>query len=136
MTKTEKIFQLNAPWDNPYQGPDKRVLFVCSAGILRSATAARIGSCNFGLNTRACGSQSYALIPISINLITWAHKIFFVNPYNYDVVKENFYDYLEVDELKNKSVVWNIEDEYNYMDPKLQEIIKCNLLQHYEHIRT
>jgi rhodanese-related sulfurtransferase len=27
---------------NPFQGTDKKVVFVCSMGILRSATAARI----------------------------------------------------------------------------------------------
>ena len=27
---------------NPYQGNDKKVVFICSMGILRSATAARI----------------------------------------------------------------------------------------------
>ncbi|HET8686145.1 MAG TPA: hypothetical protein VFM18_05700, partial [Methanosarcina sp.] len=84
-TKTESIFKLTAPYSNPYQGNDKRILFVCSAGILRSATAANLFA-KKGHNTRCCGSESYALIPFSENLKAWAHKIFFVNEYNYKSV--------------------------------------------------
>ena len=40
--------------NNPYQGKDKKVLFVCSMGILRSATAARIYANRF--NTRCAGT--------------------------------------------------------------------------------
>ena len=41
---------------NIYQGKDKRVLCVCSAGLLRSPTAANVLHKEFGYNTRACGS--------------------------------------------------------------------------------
>ena len=54
MTMTQMIFNSKSPYDNPYQGSDTKVLFVCSAGILRSATAARIYAKKY--NTRAAGS--------------------------------------------------------------------------------
>jgi predicted protein tyrosine phosphatase len=126
-TKNETIFLLDAPWDNPYQGDAKRVLFVCSAGILRSATAAHIANQIKGWNTRSCGSESYALIPASVNLLTWAQKIYFVNQYNYDVVIENFDGFLDIEKVKNKSVVWDIEDHFDYMSHTLVNNIKTLL---------
>ena len=36
MTMTEMIFNSKSPYDNPYQGTDSRVLFVCSAGEFTS----------------------------------------------------------------------------------------------------
>jgi len=81
-TLTELIFQSTSPWDNPYQGQDKRVVFVCSAGILRSATAARMYANKY--NTRAAGSEEYALIPLTNDLVLWANELVFVNKENYN----------------------------------------------------
>lgn len=128
MTYTEKIFELGCPFDNEYQGPAKRLLFVCSAGLLRSPTCADVGT-SLGFNTRACGShQEYALIPLSVNLIMWANKIIFVN-------EENEYRALEVFEpvgyaegIKAKSIVWDIEDTFNRGDPKLVKYARDKLL--------
>ena len=86
-TLSEKIRQLNdGVIDNPYQGEDKKVVFVCSAGILRSATAARIYAHKY--NTRSAGSEDYALIPVTERLLAWANEVVFVNEYNYQRVAE------------------------------------------------
>lgn len=128
-TKTEKIFETTAPYSNPLQGDYFRALFVCSAGLLRSATAATLGS-QYGLNTRNCGSAEYALIPLSANLICWADRIFFVNRENYLFSCIKFAYEAELHEMiKNKAVVWDIPDEYNYMQPELVEIIEKLLLE-------
>lgn len=87
-TLTEIIMKAGSPWDNPFQGEDKKVLFVCSAGILRSATGARIYAKKY--NTRACGSEDYALIPITPDLIAWADQIVFVNKENFSSVNRKF----------------------------------------------
>jgi len=122
-TKNEQIFELTAPYANEFQGVYHRALFVCSAGLLRSATGAYIGS-RMGQNTRACGSESYALIPLSVNLISWAETIYFVNEFNYHSGLETFFnDKKATFQLEEKSVVWDIEDVYNYRDPKLVQII-------------
>lgn len=124
MTLTDQIYELSSPYDNCYQGNFKRLLFVCSAGILRSPTGATVGA-QMGFNTRSCGSHSYALIPISVNLIHWAQKIFFVNEENYLASIDRFFGDMETTNmLKNKSVVLDIEDQFNYMDPVLVEIFK------------
>ena len=120
MTNTERIFQLNTPYDNPYQGSTKRLLFVCSAGLLRSPTGATVGA-KMGFNTRSCGSNyRYALVPISANLVYWANTIYFLNMDNYTDTLGNFYlEKAITTELNSKKVVLEIEDEFNYMDPKL-----------------
>lgn len=116
MTMTEMIFNSKSPYNNPYQGKDKKVLFVCSAGILRSATAARIYAKKY--NTRAAGSASYALIPVSHELLLWADEVVFVNRENFLATKINY----DLDEIKNRGTiitVLDIPDDYEHMRPEL-----------------
>ena len=133
ITKTEKIFDLKCPWDNEYQGRALRVLFVCSAGLLRSPTGAAWGIKTQGWNTRSCGSEEYALIPLSPDLIMWAKRIVFVNPANFDSAMARFkgtfvevyvawegYKTFDLSELiKSKAVVLDIPDNYDYGDAYL-----------------
>ena len=122
-TKTKEIFEASAPYNNQFQGCATRALFVCSAGMLRSATAAALGT-QFGLNTRSCGTEDYALVPLSANLILWADKIYFVHPLNYMHALDVFNVYPNLyDTIKKKAIVWEIEDEYDYMHPELVKII-------------
>ena len=62
---------------NPFQGESKRVLCVCSAGLLRSPTAAWVLSNDpFNFNTRAAGLDAgHALIVVDDVLIHWADEI-------------------------------------------------------------
>ena len=78
MTNTVKIFAASAPYNNQYQGNYTRLLFVCTVGMLRSPTAAEI-DVEFGYNTRSCGHDDVALIPLTANLIAWADHIIFVS---------------------------------------------------------
>lgn len=127
-TKTQQIFSVSAPYANSYQGNYHRALFVCSAGMLRSATAAVVGA-QLGMNTRSCGTESYALIPLSANLINWAETIYFVNDYNYLSAQQTFWGHTELAlMMESKSVVWNIADEYDYCEPALVQHIKDLLL--------
>lgn len=116
-TLTEIIMSTKSPWDNPYQGKDKKILFVCSAGILRSATAARIYASKY--NTRACGSEDYALIPLSADLIAWADQIVFVNKYNFQGAIHKFPGITE-----KSFKVLDIPDEYEHMHPELIKAFK------------
>lgn len=113
-TKTQQIFELSCPFDNPFQGKASRYLFVCSAGLLRAPTAAAVAT-SLGYNARSCGSSPYALVPISVNLIEWAHRIFFVNEENYLAALDTFVGMPEYEEmLLNKSTCWDIEDIHDY----------------------
>jgi predicted protein tyrosine phosphatase len=105
---------------NPFQGKDKKVLFVCSMGILRSATAARMYAHKH--NTRSAGTWGHALIHITPTLIAWANEIVFVNKENYRNAVEEFGE--EV--FKETPIkVLNIPDSHEHMAPELQaEFIK------------
>ena len=119
-TKNAEIFNTTAPYNNYNQGSDPRWLFVCSAGLLRSPTGAAL-AIRKGVNARSCGSAvDYALIPISANLIMWAHKIVFVSEENYHEALELFKDHQMLSHLiVVRSLVLDIPDVYNFNDPDL-----------------
>lgn len=119
VTLTEKIFQLSTPFNNPYQGAAKRLLFVCSAGLLRSPTGANYYGTR-GFNTRSCGSnQAYALVNLSVNLILWAHRIVFVNHENYTQAIQTFEPVDYHTEIKERAIILDIPDNFEYNNPML-----------------
>lgn len=117
-TITQKIFLQSAPYNNYYQGPEKRLLFVCSVGMLRSPTFADI-AIKLGYNARSCGSSKEALIPLSVNLILWADKIIFMNRENYFEAKETFEPVDWVSNIDEKKVILEIEDDFERNNPRL-----------------
>jgi predicted protein tyrosine phosphatase len=128
MSKTQEMFLRSNPYITDYQGSYIRAVFVCTAGMLRSPTAAAI-ACGMGWNTRSCGTDRNALIPLTEQLINWADKIYFVNSENYETAKLQFSPTIGVANwvlpaLEQKAVVWNIPDEYVYMDPELVKQIE------------
>jgi predicted protein tyrosine phosphatase len=118
-TMNHGIFNSTAPYDNPYQGNRTRILFVCSAGLLRSPTGAAVGI-QRGYNTRACGStQEYALVPLTANLINWARHIVFVNNENYKEAIRTFKDSGYEEDIEFKAHILDIPDKYEAFHPTL-----------------
>lgn len=106
---------------NQYQGNTKKVLCVCSAGLLRSPTAANTLYEKFGFNTRAAGCVTeYALIPVDDVLIEWADEIVFMEESHYKVVASNF----DLSTVRADLIVLDIPDKYSYNAPKLKEEIE------------
>ena len=107
-------------YSNPYQGSDKKVVFVCSMGILRSATAARIYARKY--NTRSAGTWEDALIPLTESLIIWADEVVFMQKSNVEQAYRRFiHDESILMTLEDKAKVLNIPDNYEHMHPKLVE---------------
>lgn len=101
---------------NPYQGLNKRVLCVCSAGLLRSPTAAFVLSQKpYNFNTRAAGLvQDFALIPVDKVLLEWADEIVCMTEEQAG----------ELGGLTNKPIFClGIEDNFGYRDPELMKLI-------------
>lgn len=98
---------------NPYQGSDKKVLFVCSMGILRSATGSRIYGHKY--NTRCAGTYDEALIQINEQLLMWADEIVFVNPENYEQAWKKYPELLNEKSFK----VLQIPDQFEHMHPQI-----------------
>jgi predicted protein tyrosine phosphatase len=102
---------------NPYQGKDKKVVFVCSMGILRSATGARLYARKY--NTRSAGTYDDALICLDRTLMEWADEIVFVNRANYVQVQHNYLsEGIDIDEKFNIKVL-DIPDDHEHMHPEL-----------------
>lgn len=104
---------------NPYQGKNKKVLCVCSAGLLRSPTIAWVLSIPpYNYNTRSCGiNDEYALISLDEVLVEWADEIVTVNPEYKARIEKNF-------SVRGKIIALDIPDIYEYKSPELIELIK------------
>lgn len=110
---------------NEFQGDAKRVLCVCSAGLLRSPTLANVLNKEFGYNTRAVGScQEYALIHITSVLVYWANEIVFIEEEN----KQESEQYTSLED--ENYFVLGIPDNFPYND----EVLKKILLSKYQEI--
>jgi predicted protein tyrosine phosphatase len=116
---------------NAYQGKTKKVLTVCSAGCLRSPTAAHILSSQpWNFNTRCAGtSKEYAIIPVTEALIAWADIILVMDSdqqkYVNDLQNKLFNDIDNwVYDFQLKEVVnLEIDDVYEYRSPALIKIM-------------
>lgn len=112
-----QLYNINNQW----QGDTKKVLTVCSAGLLRSATLQNFLIKEYGYNVRNCGTvESYALIPISEALVLWADEIVFVDQENYNMVYED----LKRLEVLDKCIVLDIPDQYSFNDFELFDICR------------
>lgn len=101
---------------NSYQGNHKRVLCVCSAGLLRSPTAAVVLSqAPFNFNTRAAGlTPEFALIPVDEVLIHWADEIVCMEAKQLEILAD----------MTDKPIrCLYIEDSFDYRDPELMRLI-------------
>lgn len=107
---------------NSFQGAYKRVLTVCSAGLLRSPTAAVVLSQEpYNFNTRAAGLvEDFALISVDRVLLTWAEEIVCMTKEQEKELKKRLKD-LEMD---TPVVCLDIPDSFEYRNSKLIKMIK------------
>ena len=114
---------MNRIWtsSNIHQQYDKykRVLCVCSAGLLRSPTTAVILAGEpFNFNTRAAGAEEdYALIPVDEVLMKWADEIVCMEDRHAVIINEKFPNH------GKPLFTLNVPDNYPYRNPKLVELI-------------
>ena len=104
---------------NPYQGAYRKVLCLCSAGLLRSPTMAWVLSNEpYNCNVRAAGVETgHALVPLDEVLLEWADC--------FVVAEQRMVDYLDSEAAEGKHVyVLNLPDTYGYREDALVEAIK------------
>lgn len=125
--------------NNSYQGHSKRVLCVCSAGVLRSPTLAVILAGEpFNFNTRAVGANpEYALIPLDPGLVMWAEEIIVMDEWQQATVNDIQHQ-LAADsdgmyEFTYRKVHnFQVEDDYAYRDPELVRILTTKSLERFD----
>lgn len=117
-------FRMNriANASNSFQGGYKRVLCVCSAGLLRSPTTAVVLSqAPFNFNTRAAGLvNEFALIPVDDVLLHWADEVVCMEP------SQAFEIERRLERLKlpsTKVICLGIQDSFPYRDEVLMDAI-------------
>lgn len=116
---------------NRYQGRTPKVLFLCSAGLLRSATAAHIFSSEpYNWNTRTAGvAIEYALNPVNEALLEWADEVYVMENEHLVSLASIFGDSF-IDEYQNKVTVLNVPDSFAYRDPELVKFLKEEVAKH------
>jgi predicted protein tyrosine phosphatase len=115
---------------NRYQGKYKRVLAVCSGGLLRSPTIAHtLASEPYNYNTRSVGiNPDYALNILDQVLLEWADEIVCADFEHETEIKQQ----LKKIELSKKIVCLKLPDIYPYRDRKLVHLIKKRYNQYLE----
>lgn len=114
--------------ENRFQTQAKRVLTVCSAGCLRSPTAAWLLSTDpWNFNTRSCGTEhEFAIVPLSPVLVAWADDIVVMEEWHMPPVME-----IQAALAKEREGIFtmapvhilDIPDDFAFRDPELVEIL-------------
>lgn len=102
---------------DPDQGSYKRVLCVCTAGLLRSPTAALLLADEpYNFNTRSAGvNANYALVLVNDILVHWADEIVCMEDGHQQILKH----------MTNKPIIClNIPNCYKFRSPELFEAIR------------
>ena len=108
-------------YSNSFQGDYKKVLTVCSANMLRSPTIAHVLSAEpYYYNTRSAGTASFALIPVTEELLLWADEVVCADTEHAMWVRSKMMEY----QLDKPIINLRIPDNYEYRNPQLIEMIK------------
>lgn len=108
-------------YSNMHQGDYKRVLCVCSAGLLRSPTIAHtLSATPYDYNTRIAGTAGFALTPVTDDLLHWADEIVCADTEHAIYIRNRLMD------LNKDTLIINlgIPDIYDYRNPELVALIK------------
>ncbi len=91
------------------------ILFVCSKNKWRSRTAETIFKAARNHNVQSAGTDKDARVKLTEKHLIWADMIFVMEYKHRQLIKQNFSDSYD----KDKIIVLDIPDEYQYMDEEL-----------------
>jgi len=101
----------------------KNVLFVCSQNKLRSPTAEQIFADWPGIETSSAGTNNDAENPLSDELVEWADIIFVMERAHTTKLQSRYRAAMKSARL----VCLDIPDDYQFMDPRLVELLKVKV---------
>ena len=100
-----------------------RALFICTQNRLRSPTAEQVFSTWPGVETDSAGLGNDANVPLSVEQINWATKIFVMERAHRNKLAKKFKAH-----LNGKPIIClNIPDEYDYMQPELVHLMTVKI---------
>lgn len=105
----------------------QNVLFICSQNKLRSPTAEQVFADWPDMETSSAGTKNDAENPLSAELIEWADIIFVMERQHRTKVQAKYRS-----ALKDKRLIClNIPDDYEFMDPRLVEILEAKVPRYF-----
>lgn len=97
-----------------------KILFLCSQNKRRSLTAEKIFDGYNGHNVRSAGTESNARIKVTEGLLGWADIIFCMEKKHVRRINEKYSEAVS----GKKIVCLNIDDDFEFMDNDLQDILE------------
>lgn len=104
----------------------KNVLFVCSQNKLRSPTAEQVFADWPSIETSSAGTNNDAENPLSDELVEWADIIFVMERTHRTKLQSRYRGAMKGARL----VCLDIPDDYQFMDPRLVELLKAKVPRH------
>lgn len=102
------------------------LLFICSRNQWRSPTAEALFKNHPAYNARSAGTSDKARIKVNEKLLTWANVIFVMERRHKQLLSQRFPLV-----LRDKTIiVLDIDDDYQFDDPELIEILKEKLSEY------
>jgi predicted protein tyrosine phosphatase len=102
------------------------ILFVCSKNKWRSRTAETIFKDNQDHIVKSAGTESDARIKVTEKMINWAELIFVMEKRHKQRLQYKFEQALN----DKRIIVLDIEDNYQYMNEELIDILKTSVNQY------
>jgi predicted protein tyrosine phosphatase len=99
------------------------LLFLCSRNQWRSPTAEAIYKNRQGVSVRSAGTEPSAKVKVNAKHVLWADIIFVMEKKHKQRLLVNFPD----EAASKQIIILDIEDEYQYMDEELVEVIKLSV---------
>lgn len=96
------------------------LLFLCSQNKRRSLTAEKLFDGVNGHTARSAGTEQNARVKVTPGLLGWADIIFCMEKKHMRRIKEKYADVI----VGKKVVCLYINDDYEFMDRELQELLK------------
>jgi predicted protein tyrosine phosphatase len=114
----------------------EQLLFVCSRNQWRSPTAEALFQHSNRYVARSAGTSDRARTKITAGLINWADWIFVMEKRHAAIIRQKYPDAIGgkslAQPLGKSIVVLHIEDNYQYMDSELIDILESRLSEYLE----
>lgn len=104
-----------------------RPLFLCSRNRRRSLTAEKIFDGYNGHSARSAGTESDSRVKVTPGLLGWADIIFCMEKKHVRRIREKYPDIV----CGKKVICLNIDDDYEYMDEELQELLQSAVSEYF-----
>jgi predicted protein tyrosine phosphatase len=108
-----------------------RVLFICQFNRKRSATAERVFGKDPSLDVRSAGTSADALVKVNERMLDWADIVFIMDEQQRRALEHEF----PGNERVARIVSLEIDDNYNFLDPELIELLRSRAIPHIERVK-